>query len=196
MQGQARRRRARPDGGGPDPTTAGQTLFRRTVPTPRRGRRRAGSGRPGRLRGAVDRVEEAAGAEREAAAADAGGEVVADALEQRDALLDVVPPGAREALPVALRRRLAGGQQRQRGADRGQRDARRSARLDDGDAAQDGALVAALVAVASLRVDQPLGLVEAQGRGRDAAALRDLSDRQHRRGHRVAFLQVHFRLIA
>ena len=47
-------------------------------------------------------------------------------------------------------------------------------------------VVAPLVALAALGCDQPLGLVEAQRRRRDAAAQRDLSDRQHRRrlGHR------------
>src|SRR6476619_3038450 len=49
-----------------------------------------------RLSGTVDGVEEAAGAERQAAAADARRQVVAHALEQRDALLDVPPPGVRE----------------------------------------------------------------------------------------------------
>ena len=72
---------------------------------------------------------------------------------------------ARESLrPVALGGRAVGGQQRERVADRRQRDARRAPGLDHRHAAQHGALVAPLVALAALGGDQALGLVEAQRR--------------------------------
>ena len=87
---------------------------------------------------------------------------------------------AREPLPVALRRCAAGGERVERGADPLERDARGLAGLDQRDAPQRGAVVAALVAVRPPRGDQALALVEAErGRG-DAAALRELADRQVR----------------
>ena len=67
------------------------------------------------------------------------------------------------------------GQRRQRRADLAERDAGRSARLDECDPAQHGAVVAALVAVRPGRGDQPAALVEAQRRGRDAASPRPRS---------------------
>ena len=58
----------------------------------------------------------------------------------------------------------------------GGRSAGRSARASRIEAS--GMPVAPLISVVALGGDQALGLVEAQRRGRDAAALRDLADRQ------------------
>ena len=59
-----------------------------------------------------------------------------------------------------------------------ERDPRGAAGLDERDAPQDGAVVAALVAVGAGGGDQALALVEAERRGRDAAAGCHLADRK------------------
>ena len=66
----------------------------------------------------------------------------------------------------------------ERGPDPLERDAGRLPRLDERDAAQRHARVAALVAVRAPRRDQPLALVEAERRLRDAAARGELADGQ------------------
>src|SRR5689334_2349733 len=123
-------------------------------------------------------IEQCAGAEREAAAADACRQPPANRLERRDALVELARPAAREALPVALRRRLAGGQPVECGPDPLERDSGGLARLHERDAAQGDRREAALVALRPPRRDQALALVEAQRRLRDAAAVGELPDRQ------------------
>src|SRR6266498_32427 len=60
--------------------------------------------------GFVVGVEESAAVDREAAAADTGGEAVAEGLQSGDAAIDVGAPVAREAVPVAAGRRAARGE--------------------------------------------------------------------------------------
>src|SRR6188472_4709223 len=107
--------------------------------------------RPGAaLDGLVIRVEQVALVDRETAAADARGQPFAQRLQGRDPRVEVRSPAVREALPVAA----AGGTLRretiERRADLAQRDPGRTACLDEGDPAQDGPVVAALVAVRAL----------------------------------------------
>jgi len=84
-------------------------------------------------------VEECAAVDREAAAADAGGESVADCLEGGDAVVEVVAPGAGEAFPVAARRWVVGGERFECGADLLQGDPGGAAGLDERDSAEGGA---------------------------------------------------------
>src|SRR5690242_10487899 len=71
----------------------------------------------------VPGIEQRTRAEREAAAADACRQPPANGLERRDALVELATPAAREPLPVALGRRLAGGQLVECGPDALERDA-------------------------------------------------------------------------
>src|SRR5581483_7728691 len=128
--------------------------------------------------GAVAWVEQAAALEREATAADAAGELVAQALERLDAALQLVVPAGREALPVNGRRVAAVRQGSEGAAHRLERDAHALGDLDDGDAPQHAAPVAPLIAGRARRRDQAERLVVAQRRGRDAAAPRQFRDRQ------------------
>ena len=123
-------------------------------------------------------VQELALVDRETAAADAGVEAVAERLQRGDPSLEVLAPALREPLPVAARGSAVRGKRRERGADAFERDARGAPGLDEGEAAEDGSFVAALVALRALGADQAFALVEPQRGGRDAASGRDLSDRQ------------------
>src|SRR4051794_2621532 len=116
----------------------------------------------------VRRVQERARLEREAAAADARRQAAADRFQGLDALVELLPPARRQARPVTFRRRFAGGKRVERLLDALERDACCLARLDEGDPAQRDARVTALVSVCSLRRDQPLPLVKAKRRLRDA----------------------------
>ena len=126
--------------------------------------------------GLVVGVQQLALVDREAAAADAGGQALAQGLQGLDACVEVVTPAARQALPVAPARRSARRQARECGADLDERDAGGSACLDERDPAKNGSVVAALVAVRPGRGDQAATLVEAQRRGRDPASPGDVSD--------------------
>src|SRR5436189_3706451 len=106
------------------------------------------------FRGLVVRVEQRAFVDREAAAADAGREPAAQRLEGGDLPVEVVAPSAGEPFPVSSRWRAAGGQAVERGSDPLQADPRGPAGLDQRDPAQDGAVVATLVAARSARRDQ------------------------------------------
>src|SRR5690606_15800382 len=130
------------------------------------------------LGGAVVGVEHAADVEREAAAADAGVEVVAEALEERDALVEERAPAGGEPFPLARRGGAFLGEGGERGADvvEGEADTLRG--LDEGEAAEDVATVAALVAGVAGGGDQTAVLVEAQRRGGEAGARGGLADRE------------------
>src|SRR5207253_7386570 len=121
--------------------------------------------------------------EREATAADARREPFAEALERRDAAVEILAPAARKALPVAAVRRPVLWEGPEGGVDPLEWDPGGAARLDERDPPQHRPVVAALVAVAPACRDQPFRLVEAERRGRDTAACRDLADRQLGRSH-------------
>src|SRR5262245_34895499 len=124
-------------------------------------------------------IEQPARLERETAAADARRQAIADRLQRLDPLVELAPPGVRELRPVALGRRLARRERVERSADAFEWDSGGLARLNEGDAAQRRTGIPALVALGALGGDEPLPLVEAEGRLRDAAAGRKLTDRQH-----------------
>ncbi len=75
-------------------------------------------------------VQELAGVDREAAAADAGREPVAECLEGGDAPVDVLTPAAGEPLPVAAGRGAVSGEGREGGTDPFEGNSRRAAGLD------------------------------------------------------------------
>src|SRR5436190_689370 len=126
----------------------------------------------------VLRIEQRAGAERQTAAADTRRQSAADRLERRNALVELEPPAAREPLPVALRRRLAGGERLEGSPDPLERDPGCLSRLQKRDAPQRDGRVAPLVAVRAPRRDEPLALVETERRLRNAAACGELADGQ------------------
>src|SRR5215470_14841717 len=90
-------------------------------------------------------VQKVALVDREAAAADAGGQAVTQGLEGRDPCLEVLAPAVREALPVAAARRAVRGEAVEGVADLAERDPGGAACLDERDPPQDRALEAALV---------------------------------------------------
>ena len=100
------------------------------------------------------------------------------ALELGDPLVDPRGPRAREARPVAPVRRAVARQLGELGADLVERQADPLGEDDERDPAQHRARVAAVARAGALGLDQAPLLVEAQGRGGDAAAPRDLADRE------------------
>ena len=118
-------------------------------------------------------------AHRETAAADAGGQLVAQCGQLGDALVQIRLPVFRQVAAQSLAKSWrSSGSAAERLLDIGERDAGALGDLDDGDAAQHAAGIAALVAAAAHAPDQALGLVKMQRRDRDAAAGRDLADTQ------------------
>src|SRR2546425_1336834 len=125
--------------------------------------------------GFVSGVEQAAGLQRQAAAADARVQPRTNRLEGRDPLVELSGPAAREPLPVTL-----GGlpvrQCVECRANPLERDAGDPARLHERDAAKGDARIPPLIAVRPARVDEPLPLVEAERGLRHAAAGGELTD--------------------
>src|SRR5690606_38927799 len=130
------------------------------------------------LSGVVVGVEQAAGPQRQAAAADAAVEAVAQALDEGDLLVEAGAPGARDAGPVVLGGGARVGQLGQGVADLVEGQAHPLGDPDERDPAQHVALVAALVAGGAGRRDEPLGLVVAQGGGGHARAFAHRADAQ------------------
>src|SRR5581483_11383107 len=110
----------------------------------------------------VHGVEQAARLQRQAPAADARRQPVTHRFERRDPLVELAPPGRREALPVALRRLLAVRQGVECDADALERDAGRLPSLDEGDPPERDGRIPALVAGRAVRGDESLPLVEAE----------------------------------
>lgn len=103
--------------------------------------------------GAVGRIEERAALERQAAAADAPGQTVAQRLEIGDAPVQRAAPGLRQPLPVVSVRRPRFGQLVERDPYFPQGEAEELRGADDGDAPQRFPSVAALVARRALGRD-------------------------------------------
>lgn len=120
---------------------------------------RAGAGLAGRVAG----VPDPAHAEREAAAADAAVERVAQAGEHLDLLVEPGAPRAGEAGPVGGGRRALLGQAGERGADLAQRQPDALGDPDEADASQDVGVVHPVAGRVALGVDQPSVLVEPEG---------------------------------
>src|SRR2546421_1708209 len=116
----------------------------------------------------VLRIEQRAGAERQTAAADARRQSAADRLERRNALVELALPAAREHLPVALRRRLAGGERLAGSPAPLQPGASRLSRPQKRDAPRRYPRVAPLGTRRGPRRDEPPALADARRRLRDA----------------------------
>ena len=108
--------------------------------------------------------------QRQAAAADALAEAVAQALELSDPFVDTFAPLARQLDPVGSFRHAVPRQFGELGGDFGQRQANLLREHDEGDAPQHGARVAPVPGAGTLRGDEALGLVETEGGGGYAAA--------------------------
>src|SRR5207248_3929076 len=107
--------------------------------------------------------------DRQAAAADAFGQPVAQALQLGDALVDPLLPRAREPRPVAAGRNALGRQPGERRADLIEAEADTLGEDDEGDAPQHRTGIAAMAGAGAFGGDQPALLVKAQGRSGDAA---------------------------
>ena len=130
------------------------------------------------LAGLVAGVEERAAVDREAAAADAGREAVAERVERGYSPIQIVAPAAGEAFPVTARGTAMRGKRLERRTDPVEWDPGCAAGLDERDPTEHRPLVAALVSARAVRRDQPLGFVKAERRGGAAAAGGELADRQ------------------
>ena len=122
---------------------------------------------------------ERADGEREAAAPDASGEVVAQPLQEADLFVEPRPPLRRELGPVLAVGGAPLGQRSQGVADLGEAEPDPLGGLDEGDAAQHVGVVLTMTGGRALGVDQALVLVEPQRRRRDAGASCDRPDRKH-----------------
>ena len=111
----------------------------------------------------VVRVEKLAGVDREASAADAGREPVAECFEGGDAAVDVLAPTAGQPLPVASVRCAVSRQSRKGSTDPVEGNSRGTPGLNQRDPPKHGPLVAALVSRRSARHEQAFFLVEAEG---------------------------------
>src|SRR6478609_11667301 len=112
--------------------------------------------------GAVVGVVERAAAQRQAAAPDALGELVAQADEGLDLRVESGTPGARDAVPVGLVRGAFARQRRQRVADLRQAEAHGLRGADERQPPEHVTVVAPLGAVRARRADEPLAFVEPQ----------------------------------
>ena len=126
----------------------------------------------------VVRVEEFAGLERQAAAADALVKLITQAPERLDALLEFVAPQARQARPVGAVRCTRIRQFGKCAGDALEADADALRTADEGNPAQHVAAILALVAAAAFGTDQSACLIEVQRRYRHAAAFGDGADRE------------------
>lgn len=121
-------------------------------------------------------VGQGAGVQGQAAAADAAGEVVAQADELGDARVEFVAPLFGDGGPVGAGGGAVVGEGFEGLADAGQGHADALGDADEGDPAQGVAAVAALVAAGAAAVDEPLAFVEVQGGDGDSGAFGDLAD--------------------
>jgi len=142
------------------------------LPREQPARARAFGGQP------IVAVEELALVERQAAAADAPGYAVAQALQLPDPMVEIGCPQPRDFHPVLPVGNVVGRQPRQHLADLGEWNADLLGDLDNRDAPQHVLAIAPLVAAGAVARDQPLGFIEMQGRDGHAGAARDLADRE------------------
>src|SRR6266576_2648700 len=126
----------------------------------------------------VIRVEQLAGVDREATAADAGREPAAKRLERGNATVDVLAPAAGQPLPIAAVRGSVRRKRRKGCTNPFEGNPRGAPSLDQRDPPKDGPLVSALVSSRAARNDQAFFLVEAESRGSNPAAGSDFTDRQ------------------
>jgi histidine triad (HIT) family protein len=113
---------------------------------------------------------------RQASAADAPGQAVAQVLQLADPLVEVAAPARGKPGPVLAGGCPPGGKRVEGGPDPGQRNADTLRGTDERHPAQHRPRVTPLVACRPARGDQALGLVEVQRGNRHAAAGRELAD--------------------
>ena len=130
------------------------------------------------LGGDVVGVPDRARLERQAPAADAAVEVLTQPLQRRDLLVETWAPARRQVGPVVAVRRAPLGQQLERRLDLGERQPDLLGDADEADPAQHVGVIAAVIGVRPVRRDQPVFLVEPQGRRGDPGPGRDLPDRE------------------
>ena len=121
-------------------------------------------------------VGQGAGVQGQAAAADAPGQVIAQADGLGDAGVEFVAPLGRDRGPVRACGGAVLGELFQGLADAGQGQAYALGDADEGHTAQGVAVVAALVAGGAAAVDEALAFVEVQGGDGHSGALGDLAD--------------------
>jgi hypothetical protein len=139
-------------------------------------------------------VREPAAVERETAAADAFGEAGPEPLELRDSLVDPRPPGAGQTRPVAARRCSIRRKLGKLGADFVERQPDPLGEDDERDPPEHRAGISPVAGAGPRGRDQAPLLVETQRRGGDAAAPRDLADRQQcRHSGRVTAITFDFK---
>src|SRR5690606_3009443 len=104
--------------------------------------------------------------ERQTPAADAAGELVPEARDERDPAIEFITPLRRHLLPVSLGRLTPIGERGQSFGDSAQWNAELVGEPDDRQSPQHVAIVATLIAASAVATDQPLALVEVQRRYR------------------------------
>lgn len=128
------------------------------------------------LGGDIVGVVELAGLQAQTAAADAAVEIVAQRLQLRDPPVEAFADRLADLPPVEARRRAPLRQAAQMVADLVEREAEFLHDQDETQPPDIAAQKAALVARGAVRLDQPLILVEADRRGREAGAAREVAD--------------------
>ena len=124
----------------------------------------------------VPGIAQRADTEREAAAADAAIELIAQAGEPGDSVVEVGAPVAGKPGPVAGVGSAVAGEGVEGCADIGKGNAGALRHLDEGDAAEDFAGVAPLVALVAPAMNEALSLVEVQRGDGDATAAGNFAD--------------------
>ena len=123
-------------------------------------------------------VPDRARLERQAAAADAAVEVLAEPLQRRDLLVQTWAPAGSQVGPVVAVRCAPLGQQLERRLDLGERQPDLLGDPDEAHPAQHVGVVPAVVGVGPIGRDQPVLLVEAQRRRGHSGPGGDLADRE------------------
>src|SRR3954451_1959327 len=128
--------------------------------------------------GYVIRIAQRTILDRQAAAADAAGQAVAEQRQALDPVIKPPAPARPDRPPVFGGRNLISGQHSQRLFDLGKWDAELLSDLDDRYLPQHRAQIAPLIAVRPPRRDEPFGFIEVDRRHGDAAAFGNLANRQ------------------
>lgn len=136
-------------------------------------------GRPGaEPRGPIGRVEHRTGLEREAPAADASGEIVAQAGQLADPIVDALDPPLRQGGPIVAARSPIGRKTVELPPDLVEAEPDPLRKSDEGDAPQDVSWEAAMPGGRALGRDEIALFVVAQGGWGDPAACSDVADAQ------------------
>ncbi len=124
-------------------------------------------------------IYDAAGGQRQAAATDAFGEFVFEVFDLAASSLELNVPATRDAVPVGLARHAVVGPVGEDGGHLGQGDAEPAGGLDDADATQYVAGIAALIPECAHRTDEALIFVKSHGARGDSGTSGHLADGEH-----------------